>query len=234
MREREKNGELTCSVREILPDIFQFSNAPQIGIGSSGYLIVRETGNIAFEAAGFHTQNALGFIAEKGGIDFLSSSHPHGFGALWQLQREFRPRICAFQREAVQFTKALDVNFVFDDELQIDENTALYHVGGHYEGQSVLHLKREKLLFCGDALKVDADADGRAVGISCHKAFHKQIPLSKREIEKYREVIVPLEFTAVCTPFEFAPDATNDDARRLFDLQLAAAQTSAAPIALKR
>lgn len=234
MLARENRGEIKCAWREIDENVWMFSNETPIGIGSSGYLIRRETGNIAFESPGWWTQSAIEKLDELGGARFVSASHPHGFGAIYQLQENFPDATVAFQREAVQFTKALAVNFVFDDTLAIDEAATLYHVGGHYEGQSVLYYEPRKLLFCGDALKFDLDAAGKTVAVSCHKAFHKQIPLSKREIENYRRVIGSLDFRQACTPFEHAIDATRDDAVRLFEEQLANYRTTAAPLFLNR
>ena len=232
MRGREETGEIICSWREIEADIWMFSNSPPIGIGSSGYLILSPSGNIAFEAAGWYTQDALQKIREFGGINFLSASHPHGFGALWQLEQQFKPEFVAFQREAIQFTKALHVNFAFDDALEIDRTASLYYVGGHYEGQSVLHYRPAQILFSGDALKFEVDGAGETVGVSCHKAFHKQIPLSRQEVEKYREVLGALDFRQVCTPFEHIRDARTEDALRLFDTLLSAKTMSTEPISL--
>lgn len=233
MMEQEKNEKLVCTWRQIEIDIWMFSNSPQLGIGSSGYLIVRPTGNIAFEAAGWYTRSALEQIKTLGGIRFLSSSHPHGFGALWQLQHECQPEATAFQREAVRFTKAFDVNFAFDDSLQIDAAATLFYVGGHYEGQSILYYAPRQILFAGDALKFEAEA-GKTIGVSCHKAFHKQIPLSKSEIEKYKSVLSALEFRQVCTPFEHTPDATTADAERLFRALLESEKTFTTPILVER
>ncbi len=234
MNERERRGEVKCLWREIDERIWMFSNETPLGIGSSGYLIERETGNIVFESPGWWTRGAIEFIDSRGGIRFFSSSHPHGFGAIWQLEENFPGATIAFQREAVQFTKALRVNFVFDDVLAIDEAATLYHIGGHYEGQSVLYYAPREILFCGDALKFDLDADGKTVAISCHKAFHKQIPLSKREIENYLQVIGGLNFRQACTPFEHCRDATTADAVRLFEEQLASHRTTATPMPLAR
>lgn len=234
MSERERRGEVKCVWREIDDGIWMFSNETPLGIGSSGYLIERETGNIAFESPGWWTMDALKFIDDLGGVKFMSSSHPHGFGAIYQLENHYPSATIAFQREAVQFTKALAVNFVFDHVLAIDEAATLYHVGGHYEGQAVLHYQPRRILFCGDALKFDLNADGETVAVSCHKAFHKQIPLSKKEIENYLRVIGNLDFRQACSPFEHAADATTADAVRLFEEQLASRHTTAAPLYLER
>lgn len=231
---REERGEIKCVWREIDDGIWIFSNDKPIGIGSSGYLIERETGNIAFESPGWWTQAAIEKLDQLGGVKFMSASHPHGFGAIHQLEDNFPGATIAFQREAVQFTKALAINLVFDDVLAIDEATTLYHVGAHYEGQTVLHYEPAKILFCGDALKFEFDDAGATVGLSCHKAFHKQIPLSKKEIENYLNVIGNLDFRQACSPFEHAPDVTTEMARELYENQLASHRTTAAPLFLRQ
>ncbi len=226
MRDREESGELKMTWKQVTDDVWMYTNSPLIGIGSSGFLVRRPEGNMAFEAAGWYTQPAIEHIRSLGGIATLSCSHPHGMGALWQLQKEFSPEV-VMQKEGVRYTKAFDVHFPWDERLDLDEELSLHHVGGHYEGHNVLYYRREKALFCGDALKFDTDAQGTVHGLSCHKAFHKQIPLSHNEIRKYRDVFSTLDFTQAFTPFEHGPGVTTADALRLFDEQLSARRTSA-------
>ena len=57
--------------------------------------------------------------------------------------------------------------------------------------------------------------------MSSHKAFHKDIPLTHRELRRYRDAIAPLEFDAVLTPCEYAPEVNRDIAVRLLDEALA-------------
>jgi hypothetical protein len=94
------------------------------------------------------------------------------------------------------------------------------HIGGHYEGQAVLHDAARRMLFCGDAFKIDQDAAGESIAVSTHKAFHKSIPLSPGEAKKYRAVIGALDFDTVCTPFEHAPGITTAMAIAVLDDQL--------------
>jgi hypothetical protein len=56
MNERERRGAVECVWREIDEGIWMFSNETPLGICSSGYLIERETGNIAFESPGWWTR----------------------------------------------------------------------------------------------------------------------------------------------------------------------------------
>ena len=206
--------------RYVAPTIVQLWTTPQLGIGSCGYVVLREEGNVGFEAASFYTDAALSFLESMGGLRTLSCSHPHGMGALWQLQRAFDPEVVV-HRDAVRFTKAFEVDVTFDDTWTLAEGCTLHHVGGHYEGQAVLHAERERALFCGDALKFEHGAHGSLVGLSCHKAFHKRIPLSHEELRTHRHVIGALAFEQAFSPFDHGPGVSTADAVHLYDTQLA-------------
>ena len=197
-----------------------FSNEPIVGIGPCGYLILHPQGNIAFEAAGWYSSDALAAIEGYGGIRYLSCSHPHGMGALYQLQDHFHPEYVVAQREGIRFTKAFRVNYPFDETLQLYPGISMHYVGGHYEGHSVLYHQAAKLLFAGDALKFDMDVNGVPVAVSCHKAFHNQIPLTHSEVQKYLEVIGSFQFDHVFTPFEHVEHVTQKNAVCLFNTHL--------------
>ena len=92
--------------------------------------------------------------------------------------------------------------------LELPTGQTLFHVGGHYEGQAVMHDPARRTLFCGDAFKIDQDERGGNVAMSSHKAFHKDIPLTPHELRRYREVIARLDFDTVCTPFEYGSGIT--------------------------
>ena len=201
-------------------DMAAFSVIPPLGLNGTGWLLLHPEGNVAFEAAPFYTDDMLAEIERLGGIRFLAASHVHGYGALWQLQDAFRPEALAIQKEDLRLTKAFRATWPYDDALELLPGLTLYHVGGHYEGQAVLHDSRRRILFCGDAFKVDQDAAGNNLAVSTHKAFHKAIPLTPAEIRRYRDTIALLDFDTVCTPFEHAPGITRAIALAVLDEQL--------------
>lgn len=49
------------------------------------------------------------------------------------------------------------------------------------------------------------------------EAFHKDNPLTHAELRRLREVIAPLEFDTVLTPFEFAPEVSRSVALAVLD-----------------
>ena len=201
--------------REVLPGLWEYWTTPQLGLGSHGWLIVREEGNVAYEAAPFYTEAARGHIASLGGIDILGASHPHGYGALWQLQEMFEPELI-IHRDDLQHTKAFKVNRPIDDVYRIDDRLELRRLGGHYEGQTALYDAQLKLLFLGDALKIDFFPETEIpIALSCHKGYHYAIPLTRGELEHYDEVFARYDFEHVCTPFEFGRGVGQYQARAL-------------------
>ena len=197
-------------VRQVADGFYEAVTTPGLGLAGRGWLTVRDGLNTAFEAAPYYSEDMLGQIEALGGIHRLAASHVHGYGALWQLQDRFAPDALAIHTGDLQLTKAFRVSAPFDDTVELAPGMTMHHVGGHYEGQAVCHDEHAGRLFCGDMFKVDQDEDGRAVAISTHKAFHKNIPMTHTELRRYRETIAPLEFSAVCTPFEHAPDVGRD------------------------
>ena len=210
---------LTHHRREVVPGIWEFWSTPRFGLDSHGWLLLEPDGNVAFEAAPFYDQTSLDAITDLGGIRTLAASHPHGYGALWQLQQHFSPTLL-IQKEDLQWTKAFRVNQPWDERHEILPGLVLHHTGGHYEGHAVLHDARRRAVFVGDALKLEIDAAGRAVGLSSHKAYHKQIPLSPDEARRYRRVFAALDFDTVFTPFECATDIPKAAVLELLDMMI--------------
>lgn len=221
---------LTNHWYEAMPGVNGVYATPKFGLGATGWIIAAEGGNVAFEGAPFYQANALAHIEALGGITTLASSHPHGFGALWQLQEHFSPTL-VIHKNGVQFTKAFRVTWPADDVHELAPGLTLHYVGGHYEGHSVLFDATRAAIFAGDALKIDFDPDGRPRAISCHKGYHYEIPLSHGEIRHYREVFATLPFEHVFTPFEYAAGVTREHALALFD-KLLAEKPSTKPVSL--
>ncbi|MDH6229102.1 MBL fold metallo-hydrolase [Streptomyces sp. MJP52] len=202
------------------PGVTGFRTLPSFGLGPTGWLIEAEGGNVAWEAAPYYPPDALAEIERLGGVTRLGASHVHGYGALWQLQERFDPPVVAVGVQDLTWTKAFRVTWPVDERLELAPGLTVHRTGGHFPGHCVLHDERRKILFCGDALKVDLDGTVPRA-LSCHKAYHARVPLSHDEVRHYRSVIGALDFEAVATPFEFAAPVTTADVLRLFDHQLA-------------
>ena len=221
LTESEVRETHTGAARRVADNLWAFTTSPHLGLGGTGWLIVREEGNIAFEAAPYYSPAMLEQIRDLGGIAMLAASHPHGYGALFQLQREFEPAVVAIHKDDLNYTKAFRVTAPYDDTLELAPGYTLHHVGGHYAGQAALHDSNSGRLFCGDMFKIDQDEEGRSTHVSSHKAFHKDIPLTHGELRRYRDVVAALDFDAVLTPFEYAPEIGRAKAVEVLDDALA-------------
>jgi hypothetical protein len=222
---------------EVRPGITGFWCEPQVGLGTSGWVIEAdhpEQGRIlvGWEGAGFYPDDALAELRRRGGLAALAASHVHGYGALFQLQDALDPPVMAVGVRDLEWTKAFRVTWPLDDRHDFAPGLTAYRTGGHFDGHMVLHDAHRGVLFCGDMLKAALDDAGRPTGLSAHKAFHAQIPLSHQEIRDARAVIAELEFDAVATPFEFVEGIGTKQVLALYD-RLLRAQPVAGPIPLE-
>ena len=210
-----------CHWDEVEPGVWRFFNDPVSGIGSSGYLIQTPDGNLAFEGCAVYSDAALDQIARLGGVKVLAASHPHSYGAIWQLQDRFDPEL-ALHPGDLEWSAALCVSWPFDERLEPIPGLELHLTAGHFAGHTVLYDRTRQILFCGDALKLELDpADPRrAVTISAHKAFVRGIPLTPGELRRYRSVFEALDFRQTWTPFEQASNSGRPDALALIDSML--------------
>ena len=152
----------------------------------------------------------------------LAASHPHSYGAIWQLQDRFDPEL-ALHPGDLAWSGALRVSWPFDDRLEPLPGLDLRLTAGHFDGHTVLFDRARRILFCGDCLKFELDPTEprRAITISAHKAFVRGIPLTPNELRRYRDVFATLDFTQTWTPFEQAANSGRREALGLIDAMLA-------------
>ncbi len=211
-----------CHWEELEPGAWRFWNDPVEGIGPSSILLRTPAGNVMFEGCSVFSEAALTDLAALGGVQVLSASHPHAYGAIWQVQDRFDPEL-ALAAADFAWSAALQVTWPFDDRLEPLPGIELYRTAGHFEGHSVLYDRARRLLLCGDALKFELSPRDRrqATTISAHKAFVRATPLTLSELRRYRDVFAPLDFAQTWTPFEQARNSGRAEALALIDAQLA-------------
>ena len=200
---------------ELLPGLWHFWNDPVDGIGSHSYLIQHRMGNVVFEGATAYSGEALKFMDTLGGVQFASASHPHTYGALWQLQDHFDANI-ALHVADFDWSNSLRVTHPFDEKLELFSDLRLLHAGVHFAGQAFLLDEERGILFCGDALKFDLDRnDPRlAIAISSHKSFVRSVPLTPKETERYRKIFRACHFSKTYSPFEQVHNVGSDIVER--------------------
>ncbi len=232
----QATGAYPCHFEELETGVWRFWNDPVDGIGANAYLVVGQGGdasghrrsgtgqggNFMFEGAAIFDNAALNHIDSLGGIAVLSASHPHSYGALWQLQDRYEPEL-ALHPGDLAWSSALRVTWPFDDHVEVLPGISLHHTGGHFDGHAVAMIHGPKILMCGDALKFELDPGDprKATTISSHKAFVRGVPGTPAELRRYRAVFSELDFEQTWTPFEQAANSGRDEAVALIDSQLA-------------
>lgn len=216
---------------QVAPGVTGYWCEPQLGLGTTGWVIETDAGLVGWEGAGYYPPSAIAQLRSLGGLIALGASHVHGYGALWQLQDELDPPVLAIGVEDLLWTKAFRVTWPTDERHELAPGLVMHRSGGHFAGHTVLHDERRGILFVGDLIKVDLDGDV-PTALSCHKAYHAQIPLSHAELRRARALVERLEFTAVATPFEYAAQVCTQQVIALFDRQLEG-QPVASPVPLE-
>lgn len=228
----EKQRRAPTHWERLQDGITRFWNDPVTGIGPNAYLIETDGGNLLFEGGAVFSDEALDHIAACGGVAVAAASHPHSYGALWQVQDRFECEV-ALHPADFAWSAALRVTWPFDERETVLPGLTLHLTAGHFDGHVVLYDERRRILFCGDALKFELDpADRRrALTISAHKAFVRGVPLTHGELRRYRAVFAALDFTQTFTPFEQAANSGRFEALCLLD-RLLSGRSHADPIAL--
>jgi hypothetical protein len=230
---QEAQAAFPCHWEELEPGVWRFWNEPVSGIGPSAYLIRTENGNMGFEGCPVFSEAALDQIERLGGMQVLSASHPHSYGALVQLQDRFDPELCLPAADFI-WSAALQVSWPYDDFLEPLPGLELHRTAGHFDGHAVLFDRKRKICFCGDALKFELDPENarKALTISAHKAFVRGVPLTVSELRRYRDVFERLDFTQTWTPFEPAANVGRAEVLALIDAMLGS-RPHAAPVPLR-
>ena len=178
-----------CHWEELETGLWRFWNEPVSGIGAMSYLLESPGGNMMFEGCAAYSDAALAFIAGRGGVQVLSASHPHSYGALWQIQDRFDPELALHPGDLAWSGGGHASPGRSTMPLEPLPGLELHLTAGHFDGHTVLYDRARKILFCGDALKFTLDPEDRrrATTISAHKAFVRGVPLTPNELRRYRE-----------------------------------------------
>ena len=78
---------------------------PPVGIGQRGLLIVTPAGNLLWDPPGFLDDQAISRVREAGGLQAVTASHPHFYGAMAEWSAAFGADILVPQADASWVTR---------------------------------------------------------------------------------------------------------------------------------
>lgn len=173
------------TVREVEPQITEFTLDPPIGIGQHALLVRTAAGNILWEPPGFIGAVLLDALREAGGVSGIVSSHPHLVGASVSLSHAFGGVPVWFNElDRRWITRPDPVHRFWSHRAEIAPGVTLLECGGHFPGSAVLHIgsaaEGRGALLTGDTIMVGADR----ASVSFMRSYPNLIPLPPRLVRQ--------------------------------------------------
>lgn len=177
---------------------------PGFGIGQRAFLVPHAGGQLMWECLSPVTEAAVAELKRRGGLTGIAISHPHFYTAMveWSEALGNVPiYLHAADRAWVQRPSA-NIRFWEGARLDLADNLALVHLGGHFAGSAGLWWKDGPRpggsLFPGDAIQVAMDRRYATFMYS----YPNYIPLAAAAVEELRARVAGLEYEDV---FGYSP-----------------------------
>lgn len=152
-------------IRDIEPGLTGFGADPAVAIGQRSLLVQTDEGNLLWDPAGFIDDAAIAAATERGGVRYVTASHPHFYGSIAEWSRRLGARILVPEADASWLT-ALGAAPGFDTwsgTLPVLPGVTLIQCGGHFPGSAVVHWASgadgRGALFSGDTIFVTPGED---------------------------------------------------------------------------
>jgi glyoxylase-like metal-dependent hydrolase (beta-lactamase superfamily II) len=180
------------------PNLFGIGTFPEFGIGQRALLVRTPDGNILWDCITYIDDITTDLIRGIGGIKAIAISHPHYYSSMVEWAERFNCPIYLHKNDRDWVMCPSDrIEFWEGNELHLTSETKLIHVGGHFEGGTVLHwssgTNEKGALLTGDILQVVADRHW----VSFMYSYPNAIPLPAREIERIKSTLESLEFDRI-------------------------------------
>lgn len=188
---------------EVEPGLFELVVTPSLGIGHRGLLVTTPAGGVLWDPPGYLDDEAVAFVAERGGLLAVARSHPHLCGAQIEWSHRF-PRadgsgapVWVPRRDAGWVLRPDPAVAWWDDEAELAPGVRLVRCGGHFAGSAVLHVagaaEGRGALLVGDTVMV---LPGRR-RVSFMRSYPMLLPLPERYLDRLLAALAPLAYDRV-------------------------------------
>jgi glyoxylase-like metal-dependent hydrolase (beta-lactamase superfamily II) len=183
-------------IRELQPGLTGIGAEPAVAIGQRSILVQTTEGNLLWDPSGFIDDAAIDAARERGGVRYVTASHPHFYGCAASWQAAFDATVLVPEADEEWMT-ALGVVTSFStwrESVELLPGVTLIQCGGHFPGSAVVHVASgDGALLSGDTVVVTPGAD-RATFIW---SAPNQLPLSEGAVRGIWESVAPYEFDRV-------------------------------------
>lgn len=137
--------------------------APDFAINQRALYLPTDAGNILWECLSLVTDDAVGVLQARGGVDLIAISHPHFYSSMveWSEALGNVPILLHEADKDWVRRPSPNIRFWSGDTHRLSDGVTLIRSGGHFPGSTVLHWKdgprTDGALFSGDAPQVVSD-----------------------------------------------------------------------------
>lgn len=189
--------EYRSDIRTVEPGLLGIGVEPVLGIGQRGLLIETREGNLLWDPPGFFDASAIQEIRERGGIRFVTSSHPHMYGAMVEFAGLFDAEILLPEVDAAWLQREAAAVRYWSGTWEILPGVTLVQCGGHFPGSAALHwtdgADGAGILLVGDTVHVTPGEDR----ITFAWSAPNRLPMPEREVRGIADALEPFEFDRI-------------------------------------
>jgi glyoxylase-like metal-dependent hydrolase (beta-lactamase superfamily II) len=183
---------------EIDPGVWSIHTNPRYAIGQRALLVQTDGGNFLWDMISYIDDETVKRVIDLGGIQGISMSHPHFYGAVVEWSRAFgRAPIYVPEADREWFVRPDEAVRSYSGALEVWPGMTLVQVGGHFEGSAVLHWRAgadgRGALFTGDSISVAADPRW----VTFMRSYPNYIPLPPGMVSRIVDALAPYEFDRV-------------------------------------
>lgn len=184
--------------RKIAPGLLALSSQPKFAIGQRAFLALTPHGNILWDCISLLDDATFDIIEALGGLSAVAMSHPHFYSAMssWGERFDCPVYVHEADKEWVQDPHPC-LEFWSGASREILPGATIHNFGGHFPGNSVLHLSEQKRLLAGDTVLVTFDRQH----VSFMWSYPNYVPLPHDEVRRLSARFDALEFDAIHSAF---------------------------------
>jgi glyoxylase-like metal-dependent hydrolase (beta-lactamase superfamily II) len=209
-------------IKEHEPDLVSILTVPRFAIGQRALLVRTQEGNLLWDCVTYLDRATVAAVRDLGGVAAIAVSHPHYYSAMVEWSDAFGGipvYIHAGDRPWVVRTSPRIV-FWSGDTRGALPGLELIHLGGHFDGGTVLHwpagAQGRGALLTGDVIQVVPDRRW----VSFMYSYPNLIPLDGAQVERIAATVRRVRFDRAYGAFDRreiltgASEAVQRSARR--------------------
>ena len=185
-------------IRNHEPHLTGIATEPRFGIGQRALLAQTPDGNFLWDPITYLDEQTFEKVNSLGGIQGISASHPHFYGAMVEWSHAFGDAPIYVPEDDKQWiTRPDSVIRLWRDAVEIFPGLTLIQCGGHFPGSAVVHwqagFENAGALFTGDSITVVQDRRF----VSFMWSYPNVVPLGPTEVHGIVDSVKPYSFEGI-------------------------------------